>query len=231
MNKAETKPNILIFFVDDMGYSDIAAFGSPNVSTPHLDALVGSGMKFTNWVSAAAICTPSRASLQTGRYPIRTGCMGNNEGTRVVAPPSTSGGLDPAEHMSIAAALKQAGYATGMAGKWHLGINSNLPGQPQDFRYTPNAHSYDTYFGVPFSNCEFCKMDANGISNYYKVSQQVCFLMSNRTVVQQPLKIENATDTLTKYALKFLEQRGSESKPWFFFMSYLHGIFVCFSWH
>eukprot|EP00462_Mataza_sp_D1_P020361 CAMPEP_0175148006 /NCGR_PEP_ID=MMETSP0087-20121206/16353_1 /TAXON_ID=136419 /ORGANISM="Unknown Unknown, Strain D1" /LENGTH=127 /DNA_ID=CAMNT_0016433349 /DNA_START=81 /DNA_END=461 /DNA_ORIENTATION=+ len=111
-----------------MGYSDLAAYGSPNVTTPNIDKLISRGMKFTQWISAAPICTPSRAALQTGRYPIRTGCMGNVEKYRVIPTPSNPGGLDPTEHTSIATALSvHANYRTGMAGKWHLGINSPAP--------------------------------------------------------------------------------------------------------
>ena len=111
---APTRPNILMMLVDDMGYSDVAAFGATNVSTPHIDALIRRGVKMTQWISAAPICTPSRASLQTGRYPIRTGCMGNVERYRVILSPSNIGGLNPAR------ALKTAGYATGMSGKVKL---------------------------------------------------------------------------------------------------------------
>ena len=117
---APTRPNILMMLVDDMGYSDVAAFGATNVSTPHIDALIRRGVKMTQWISAAPICTPSRASLQTGRYPIRTGCMGNVERYRVILSPSNIGGLDPTKHTSIATALKTAGYATGMSGKVKL---------------------------------------------------------------------------------------------------------------
>ena len=101
-----------------MGYSDLASYGSPNVSTPHVDSLVSSGMKFTQWISGASICTPSRAALQTGRYAIRTGCLGNVERYRVIPTPSNPGGLDPSSHISMARALKEGGYYTGMSGKW-----------------------------------------------------------------------------------------------------------------
>merc|ERR1719174_1494226 len=143
-----SKPNILIFLIDDMGYSDIASFGRQNVSTPHLDHVVTQGMKFTQWISAAPICTPSRAALQTGRYPIRTGCMGNVERYRVIPTPSNPGGLDPSTQLSLARVLKDSGYVTGMSGKWHLGINS----KKQDRKYTPVAHGYDTYLGAPYTN-------------------------------------------------------------------------------
>jgi len=109
---------VLLFLVDDMGYSDLGAYGAPNVSTPHVDGLAASGVKFTHWVSAASICTPSRAALQTGRYPIRTGCIGNVERYRVIPTPANAHGLDPAAHTSLAAALKPEGFRSGMAGKW-----------------------------------------------------------------------------------------------------------------
>ena len=101
-----------------MGYSDLPAYGSTNVSTPHLSALIASGMRFTQWISAAPICTPSRAALQTGRYPIRTGCIGNVEQYRVIPTPANPHGLDPRTETSIATGLRRANYATGMSGKW-----------------------------------------------------------------------------------------------------------------
>jgi arylsulfatase A len=101
-------PNVLVLLIDDMGYSDLPAFGSKNVSTPHIDALVASGARFTQWISAAPICTPSRAALQTGRYPIRTGCIGNVERYRVIPTPANPHGLDPRTETSLATALRRA---------------------------------------------------------------------------------------------------------------------------
>ena len=163
---------------------------------PALDALVARGMKFTQWVSAASICTPSRAAIQTGRYPPRTGCTGNVERYRVVPTPSNPHGLDPATEMSLATALKPAGYATGYSGKWHLGINGNTAGNAQDHRFTPNAHGYDTYLGAPWTNAPMCAMDSDGVADKYHTSQTFCFLAANDTVVQQPLRVENFTRAL-----------------------------------
>lgn len=214
------RPNVLIFFVDDMGYSDVGAFGSPNASTPNVDALVSRGMKMTQWISAAPICTPSRASLQTGRYPIRTGCIGNVEQYRVIPTPSSPGGLDPASHVSIAEALKRKGYRTGMSGKWHLGINGNGVLEQQDFRYHPNAHGYDTYLGAPYTNAPMCEMDADGVSSKHKSGPINCFMMANETVVQQPLRLENFTSTITSHALNFILDPSPD--PFFFLMSFFH---------
>lgn len=212
-----TRPNILVFLIDDMGYSDIAAFGSTNHSTPHMDSLIHSGMKFTQWISAAPICTPSRAALQTGRYPIRTGCMGNVEKDRVIPTPSNPGGLDPSQHTSIATALRSVGYSTGMSGKWHLGINSDK----QDRKFTPNAHGYTTYVGAPYTNAPMCAMDSDGVSKKFKTGPTFCFLTANDTVVQSPLKLENFTSAITNHAIGFLDNQ-EVGAPWFFFMSYFH---------
>lgn len=111
---AAARPNVLTLLIDDMGYGDLPAYGAPNVSTPHIDALVASGMRFTQWISAASICTPSRAALQTGRYPIRTGCVGNVEQYRVIPTPANPHGLDPSSQVSLATVMRRAGYATGM---------------------------------------------------------------------------------------------------------------------
>mmetsp|Transcript_60508 Transcript_60508/g.130599 ORF Transcript_60508/g.130599 Transcript_60508/m.130599 type:complete len:587 (+) Transcript_60508:25-1785(+) len=219
------KPNILILLVDDMGYSDTSLFGSPNASTPHIDRLASRGVKLTQWISGASICTPSRASLQTGRYPIRTGCTGTVEKFRVIPTPSNPGGLDPTQHLGIATALKQAGYATGMSGKWHLGVSGNeaLKGGP-DSRFAPNANGYDSYLGSPYTNTPMCAMDGDGVSDTLKSSPGFCYMTANTTVVQQPLRLENFTGTITDHAVWFLRHQASkpQRQPWFFFMSYFH---------
>jgi arylsulfatase A-like enzyme len=83
------RPNILIFLIDDMGYSDLSVYGSKNHSTPNIERLAKRGTRFTNWISGSSICTPSRASIQTGRYAARTGCTGNVEQYRVIPTPSS----------------------------------------------------------------------------------------------------------------------------------------------
>ena len=232
--RVDPPPNVLILLVDDMGFSDVEIFGSPNVSTPHINSLVSRGMKFTQWISAASICTPSRAAIQTGRYPIRTGCMGNVEQYRVIPTPASPGGLNPKTETSIAAALKQRGYSrTGYSGKWHLGINSNKIGQPQNHIFTPTAHGYDTYVGAPWTNAPMCEMDSDtGTSVKYKSGPKYCFLLHNDTVVEMPLRIENFTQTITNHAVEFFEERagaatmaraaGEAVMPWYYMLSWFH---------
>eukprot|EP00948_MAST-09A_sp_MAST-9A-sp1_P000949 g949.t1 len=219
-NEIKGQPNILVILIDDMGYSDLQSYGSPNASTPHVDKLISKGKKFTQWISAASICTPSRAALQTGRYAIRTGCTGTNEQYRVVPTPSNPHGLDATKETSIAKALKAANYRTGMSGKWHLGINSN----DEIGAFSPNAHGYDTYLGAPWTNAPMCEMYHDGRSYLHKTGPNFCFMTANETVVEMPLRIENFTRTITDHAIEFFENSVAwyPDQPWFFFMSYFH---------
>ncbi|MEZ6078061.1 MAG: sulfatase-like hydrolase/transferase [Pirellulaceae bacterium] len=136
---AASSPNVVVIFCDDLGYGDLACFGHPTIATPNLDRMAGEGQRWTEFYVAACVCTPSRAALQTGRYPIRSGMCSNNR--RVLFPDST-GGL-PASEITIGQMLKAQGYSTHAIGKWHLG---HLP------RYLPTSHGYDSYFGIPYSN-------------------------------------------------------------------------------
>lgn len=132
------RPNIVLIFADDLGYADVGAYGHPTIQTPHIDALAAEGRRWTQFHTAASVCTPSRAGLMTGRLPIRYGMSGNR---RVLFPDSSLG--IPAEEITMAEALRASGYATGMVGKWHLG---HLP------PFLPTANGFDSYFGIPYSN-------------------------------------------------------------------------------
>jgi arylsulfatase A len=132
---AADKPNIIVMLADDMGYGDLGCFGHPTIRTPELDRMARQGMKMTQFYVGASVCTPSRAALLTGRYPIRSGL------THVLIP-SSPGGL-PDEEITLAEVLKQAGYATACIGKWHLGS------RPEQL---PNHHGFDYFFGIPYSN-------------------------------------------------------------------------------
>jgi hypothetical protein len=105
--------------------------------------------------------------------------------------------------------------------QWHLGINSAAPGGTQDRRFTPNAHGYDSYLGAPWTNSPMCAMDSDGVSNLIATGPAFCFLMANNTVVEQPLRIENFTGTITDHAVTFIS-RQTAAHPWFFLMAYFH---------
>ena len=132
-------PNVVIFFADDLGYGDLGSYGHPYIRTPNLDTLAAEGQRWTDFYAAAPVCTPSRGALLTGRLPVRTGLYGKQIG---VFFPNAETGM-PAAETTLAEALKQAGYATGIIGKWHLGD------APQ---YLPTRHGFDYWYGVPYSN-------------------------------------------------------------------------------
>lgn len=136
---AHPKPNIVLMFIDDMGYGDIGPFGNTINQTPHLDRMAAEGIKLTQFYVANTACTPSRAALMTGTYAHRIGMDGGN---LAVTFPGDSRGLNPNE-ITIAEMLRENGYATGCFGKWHLGD------QPE---FMPLKQGFDTYFGIPYSN-------------------------------------------------------------------------------
>ena len=133
-----SSPNIVIILADDLGYGDLGCYGSPTIRTPHLDRMASTGLRFTDFYAAAEVCTPSRAALLTGRYPIRSGMCGS----RRVLFPDSKGGLPPRER-TIAEALREKGYATAHIGKWHLGIHEGS---------RPLDQGFDQSLGLPYSN-------------------------------------------------------------------------------
>lgn len=132
------RPNVIVIYADDLGYGDLGCYGSPTIRTPALDRMAAEGMRFTDFYSAGEVCTPSRAALLTGRYPVRSGMAG---GRRVLFPES-AGGLPP-EEVTFAEALRERGYVTAHIGKWHLGVHAGS---------RPNEEGFDVSFGLPYSN-------------------------------------------------------------------------------
>ena len=132
--KENTKPNIVVIFTDDQGYQDLGCYGSPLIKTPNLDQMASEGIRFTDFYVASSVCSASRASLLSGRYPSRHGIGG------AIFP--EKGGLDP-EEVLLPELLKTANYKTACYGKWHVG---DTPGM------LPMDQGFDEYLGIPYSN-------------------------------------------------------------------------------
>ena len=129
-------PNIIVILADDMGFGDVGVNGATKIRTPNIDAIAKDGVNFTQFYASANVCTPSRAGLMTGRYPIRT-----QLGYDVLRAEDTRG--LPQSEETLAALAKRANYSTKLIGKWHLG---RLP------EFAPVNYGFDEFYGVPYSN-------------------------------------------------------------------------------
>ncbi|XP_035669612.1 arylsulfatase-like [Branchiostoma floridae] len=204
------QPNIILLVADDMGWGDLCSYGHPTQECGEIDKMVAEGMRFTQWYSADSLCSPSRAALLTGRLPIRVGVWG---GERVFANDG-SGGL-PKNETTIAEVLKDAGYATGMVGKWHLGINEFLPG---DGRHLPHHHGFD-FVGtnLPFTNHWACDESKVHLAHPNPIK---CFLYWNATLVQQPFRHDNLTASFLQDSVAFIH--SNKDTPFFLYLSFAH---------
>ncbi len=188
MNK---KPNIIIIFVDDMGYGDLGCFGSKKNRTPHIDRMASEGMKFTDFYVAAPVCTPSRAALLTGCYPRRVSLHEDGNGVCVLFP-NASRGLNPDE-VTIADMLREQGYRTACIGKWHLGD------QPE---FLPTRQGFDYYFGIPYSN----DMDRDIIDLELNPPGVPLPLMLNEEVIEAPVQQDTLTKRYTEETIAFIRK-------------------------
>jgi arylsulfatase A len=204
---ADTPPNLVIIFADDLGYGDLGTYGHPTIRTPNLDRMAAEGMKFTQFYSAASVCTPSRAALLTGRLPIRSGMA--SDGRRVLFPDSRLG--LPADEVTIAEALKDQGYATAAIGKWHLG---HLP------PYLPTKQGFDEYYGIPYSN----DMDRVAEGEWQEIfwEPRVEYwnvpLMRGEEIVQRPADQRTITRRYTGEAVQFI--RTHKDGPFFIYLAH-----------
>ena len=201
------QPNMVIIFADDLGYGDLGCYGSPTIRTPHLDRMAAEGLRFTDFYSAAEVCSPSRAALLTGRYPIRSGMCGH----RRVLFPNSKGGLPPKE-VTIAEALREKGYSTAQIGKWHLGIHEGSRPVDQGFQRS---------FGLPYSN----DMDARaglpkGASGSAAPPEDGWNvpLIRDGQVIEQPAHQTTLTKRYTDEAVVFI--REQKDKPFFLYFAH-----------
>lgn len=135
---ATEKPNVVVIYMDDLGYGDVGVYGATELQTPHMDKLAESGIRFTNGYASSATCTPSRYALLTGQYPWR------NENAKIL--PGTAPLLIGTSQMTIPKMMKGAGYTTGVVGKWHLGLGSGNVDWNRKITPGPNEVGFDYSF-------------------------------------------------------------------------------------
>ena len=212
--KSADKPNFIIIFTDDQGYGDLGCFGSTKIKTPHIDRLAKEGRRFTNFMVASPVCTPSRAALLTGCYPKRIGMHQH------VLFPSSTKGLNPTEH-TIADHLKGQGYSTACFGKWHLGHHPET---------LPQSNGFDTYFGIPYSNDMnhpdnkgkpkggWAGMDALWKDPESTLTKWKTPLMENEKIVEIPVDQRTVTRRYTDKSIEFIKTNAKADKPFFVYL-------------
>ncbi len=196
-------PNIILIFMDDMGNSDLGVTGALGYQTPAIDKMAGEGIRFTNFLSAQAVCSASRAGLLTGCYPNRIGITG-----ALFA--NSKKGINP-EETTMAELLKQKGYSTSIIGKWHLGDSRE---------FLPLQHGFDEFFGIPYSN-DMWPVDYNGApaNDWRKESFPPLFILEGN---EKKIPINTLDDQAqltklyTEHAVDFI--RRKKDKPFFLYM-------------
>ena len=196
---AERHPNFVIIFTDDQGYGDLSCFGGDHVHTPRIDQMASEGARLTSFYVAAPVCTPSRAALMTGSYPVRVSMeYGSNFGVLLAG---DSKGLHPNE-VTLAEVLKSAGYKTGIFGKWHLGD------QPA---FLPTRQGFDTFFGIPYSH---------DIHPYHPKQDHFQFpslpLLDDESVIEMDPDADFLTRRITERAVQFIEK--NHEHPFFLYI-------------
>jgi uncharacterized sulfatase len=185
---AAERPNVVIILADDMGYGDLGCYGHPTFKTPRIDRMAAEGAKLMQFNTPTAFCAPTRASLMTGRYPFRCGMTQN---------PAPDGGPEadalalPKSEITLANVLHDAGYATGMVGKWHLGHKAGS---------LPTERGFDEYLGIPYSN------DMRPVQ-----------VLDGTSVKEYPVVQATLTRRYTERAVQFIEK--NKAKPFFLYFA------------
>ncbi|MCB0009206.1 MAG: sulfatase-like hydrolase/transferase, partial [Anaerolineales bacterium] len=194
-------PNIVVIMADDLGYGDLGAYGGELIQTPAIDSLAAAGVKLTNFYACAAVCTPSRAGMLTGRYPIRTlltlPLYPKNHPMEYVLKLVDRYQYDvtgiPTDEATLAELLGRRGYRTGLVGKWHLG---DQPG------HLPADNGFDSFYGALYSN------DV----------EKFAIWRDDAIDIPAPVEQNQLTPTYTREAIDFI--RATADGPFFLYLSH-----------
>lgn len=189
------RPNIVVILADDMGYGDLASYGHPTHRTPNLDAMAREGLRATSAYAPSPSCSPTRASLLTGRYAFRVG-------VRAPFAPLSEGGLRARDHVTLPQVLKGAGYRTMIVGKWHLG---DRPGM------RPLDHGFDRFVGLLYSH--------DYKDPFVKTPEKLALWDGETRRVEEP-DPATLTGTYTKEAVAFIRESAQARQPFFLYFAH-----------
>ncbi|WP_300435569.1 sulfatase [Christiangramia sp.] len=195
VTQESSKPNIILVMADDLGYGDLESYGHPLNRTQNLSKMADEGMRFTSFYSSASTCTPARASLLTGRYPLRVGLP------RVLYPEADKG--LPADEITIAELLKKVGYTTKCVGKWHLGQNRQ--------EFLPTSQGFDEYYGL---------INSNDMMAPWVQTEVPLQLYRDETPLNKKWEQSQLTADYTEEAVKFINNSAGENSPFFLYLPY-----------
>jgi len=201
-------PNIVLIFIDDMGYGDVGCFGATQYNTPNIDKLATTGMRFTNFYVAQAVSSASRAGLLTGCYSNRVGITG-------ALAPNSNIGINADEEL-IPELLSTQGYRNAIVGKWHIG---------DDYKFLPLQNGFQEYFGLPYSNdmwpVDFDGKPATKDKNQIKFNRPSLPLIKGNETIRLIETLEDQaqlTTLYTEYAVDFINR--NKSKPFFLYLAH-----------
>ena len=193
-NKPGKKPNILIILTDDQGYHDVSYYGTNDLQTPNIDALCRNGMRFDNFLTNSPVCSPTRASLLSGRYPDRVGVPGLIR----YHPEDNWGYLDP-QTILLPQKLKEANYHTAHIGKWNLGLESpNLP----------NQRGFDLFHGWLEDMMDDYVLKRRHGKNFMRLNNKIIDPRGH------------ATDLFTDWAVDYIVEQARDERPFFLYLAY-----------
>lgn len=190
------KPNVLVIIADDLGYNDVGFQGSKEIATPNLDKLAARGLRCTNGYVSHSFCSPTRAGIMTGRYQHRFG----HENNPAWLPESTTAGLSLNE-TTLPQLMKQAGYATGAVGKWHLGAH------PQ---FHPLKRGFDEYFGALGGGHQYFPGDKGGVEYTIPLNRNG----------EDAAQTKYLTEQFGDEAAAFVGRHAGTEKPWMLYLAF-----------